>query len=65
MNKNAAIAIITIAGYTVGYLIGKENGLRFASKNVNKNMATLLNVLPTDTSNTVYKYLEEIRKRVE
>ena len=65
MNKNAAIAIITVAGYAVGYFIGKENGFRFAAKNVNKNMATLLNALPADTSNTVYKYLEEIKKRVE
>ena len=65
MNKNAAIAIITIAGYTVGYFVGKENGFRISSKNVNKNMTTLLNALPADTSNTVYKYLEAIRKYVE
>ena len=65
MNKNAAIAVITIAGYTVGYFVGKENGFRIAAKNVNKNMAMLLNALPAGTSNVVYKYLEEIRKHVE
>lgn len=65
MYKNFAVAIITIVGYSAGYFIGKENGFRLAARNVNKNMATLLNILPANTSNVVYKYLEEIGKRVK